>query len=411
MSKKKKSKKLKKAAKSRLAKSEKKLLSASDALLTISVETGKKWHKLFKHSITTSEPILEKQIDMFFDTTEAVSDQLEEGADRFKKLLGIKEDIGDIVQKKISKNKIAKQLASSANKLIAIVDDSGIRDTLEKGAVKIKMEITERLGGKGKKKAKKKSAKKKAGKKKSTAKKSKLVTTKKASKSVKTKTTVAKRRGRPVGSKKKTAAAKKAISSSTKTSTQKATAKRRGRPAGTTNKSTTAKKATTGAKRGPKPGTKRKTTATSKKTTRSVKVKKTATPKKTIRSVKVKKTAPAKKATTGAKRGPKPGAKRKVTATAKKATTASKRGRKPKAGKPGYDDLKKVMGIGAKMEKILNEKGIKTYNQLKSMKVGDLQGIINGAGGYYQSYKPQMWKSEAALAAAGKFDQMKSGRR
>ncbi len=361
MSKKKKSKKLKKAAKAKLAKIDKKLLSASDALLTISVEAGKKWHKLFKHSITVSEPIREKQIDMFFDTTDAVSDQLEEGADRFKKLLGVKEDIGEIVQKKISQNKIAKQLASSASKLIAIVDESGIKDTLEKGAVKIKMEITDRISGKNKKKGKKKTVKKKVSKKKSTAKKStakktKSTTTKKASASVETKTTVEKRRGRPVGSKKKTAAAKKAISSATKNTTKD-----------------TAKKAAT--------ATKPKATAT------------------------------AKKATTSAKRGPKPGAKRKVVATAKKATAAGKRGRKPKAGKPGYDDLKKVMGIGAKMEKMLNEKGIKTYNDLKSVKVSDLQAIINSAGGYYQSYKPQMWKSEAALAAAGKFDQMKSGRR
>ena len=382
MSKKKKSKKLKKAAKAKLAKIDKKLLSASDALLTISVEAGKKWHKLFKHSITVAEPIREKQIDMFFDTTDAITDQLEEGAERFKKLLGIKENIGEIVQKKISQNKITKQLADSANKLIRIVDESGIKDTLEKGAVKIKMEITDKIGGKSKKKAKKKSSKKKADKKNKSSKKIKTVTTKKASASVKTKTTVAKRKGRPVGSKKKTADAKKAISTGANTTTKTVTAKK-----------TTAKKAT--AKRRGRPVGSAKKVAT----------------KKSITVAKSKTKATSQKATTAAKRGPKPGVKRKSTATAKKVTTPAKRGRKSKAGRPGYDDLKKVMGIGAKMEKILNVKGVKTYKDLKTIRVGDLQGIINSAGGYYQSYRPQMWKSEAALAAAGKFDQMKSGRR
>jgi|GEM_PF-1315994 len=386
MSKKKKSKKLKKAAKSRLAKSEKKLLSASDALLTISVETGKKWHKLFKQKITTTEPVLEKQIDMFFDTTDAVRDQLEDGALRFKKMLGVKEDIGDIVQKKISENKVAKQLADSANKWIAIVDESGIKEKLEQGAVKIKMEITKRIGGK--KKKKKKETKKKKNKNKVTLNKKKSKTKEKNSARVKTKTTVSKRAGRPVGSKKKTAAAKKAISSATKSTTEKATATKVTTTKSTTEK-TTAKKATA-KRKGRPPGSTNKVTSTSAK-------------RKTI--------ATAKKATTGAKRGPKPGQKRKTTSTAKKTTVGAKRGRKPKAGRPGFDDLKKVMGIGAKMESILNKKGIKTYNDLKSMAVGDLQEIINGAGGYYQSYKPQMWKSQAALAAAGKFDKMKSGRR
>lgn len=365
MSKKKKSKKLKKAAKARLAKMDKKLLSASDALLTISVEAGKKWHKLFKHSITVAEPIREKQIDMFFDTTDAVRDQLEEGAERFKKILGIKENIGDIVQKNISKNKVTKQLVENANKLVSVVGESGLKDSIEKGAVKIKMEITERLGGKKKNKSKKKSEKKKSSKKKSVAKKVKSAIAKKSKTSAKRKTTAGK--------------------SST---SNKPTAKRRGRPAGSTNtkKATAPKKATaTGAKRGPKPGTKRKVSASAKS---------------------------AASKTTAKRRGrPAGSTKAKKATTAKSRTTGAKRGRKPNPGKPGFDDLKKVMGIGAKMEKILNKEGIKTYRDLQRVGVRKLQGIINDAGGYYQSFKPQMWKAEAALAAAGKFDKMKSGRR
>lgn len=135
----------------------------------------------------------------------------------------------------------------------------------------------------------------------------------------------------------------------------------------------------------------------------------------------VKKKSPAKKSgTTGSRlkkatTGPKPGTKRKTTTAAKKTSTAKttvvKRGRKPSPKKTGLDDLKKVMGIGAKMEKILHRKGIKTYASLSAVGVKQLQAIIDGAGGYYRSYKASMWKSEAALAKAGKFDKMKSGRR
>lgn len=346
MSKKKKSKKLKKAAKANLAKLDKQLLSASDALLTLSIETGKKWHKLFKKSITVSEPIRGKQIDMFFDTTDAVRDQIEESAVRFKKLLGIEENIAEIIQKKINKNKVVKQLAENASKLVSIVNDGELKQSIEQAAVKIKMEITEKR--RGKKKAKKKSDKKKSKEKKTAGTKAKVKTAKKTEKAkVKKTMTKSVKRGPNTGAKRKTTALEKAIAQP---------AKKRGRPAGTTAKIVT----TTGAKRRPKPAAKPTT---------------------------VKKVA------------------------AKSSTTKGKRGRKPKPGRPGFDDLKKVIGIGAKMELILNAKGVKTYKDLKSISVRDLQGIINSAGGYYQSYKPQLWKAEAALAAAGKFDQMKTGRR
>ena len=150
------------------------------------------------------------------------------------------------------------------------------------------------------------------------------------------------------------------------------------------------------------------TSATRKKSVSTVK-KKPANKKNSSTSTRLK------KATAGAKQGPKSGTSSKTTTTVRKTvsqkTTGLKRGRKPSANRAGVDDLKKVMGIGAKMEKILHNKGIKTYAALSSIGVKQLQAIIDGAGGYYRSYKASMWKSEAALAKAGKFDKMKSGRR
>ena len=266
----------------------------SSAVLVLSVKTAKGWEKLFKQKLTNKKPLRENEIDLYFDATDRVRDQIKEGIGKFKK------------------------------------------------GLKIKMELVEES-----KSSKKKSDKKKGKKKKSS--KSKSSSTKKSVSNTKSKN-------------KKSSTIKSATTSETKKKTvstvKKKPASKKGRSEGKS-----LKKATLGAKRGPKPGTKRKATV-----------------------------------------------KGKTTETAKK-TTVVKRGRKPSPKKTGTDDLKKVMGIGAKMEKILHRNGIKTYAALSSVGVKQLQAIIDGAGGYYRSYKASMWKSEAALAKAGKFDKMKSGGR
>ena len=106
--------------------------------------------------------------------------------------------------------------------------------------------------------------------------------------------------------------------------------------------------------------------------------------------------------------GPKPKSK---TTTVAKRKTSVKRGRKPATKSRRGDDLKRIIGIGPKMERILHSNGVKTFAALSAVGVRKLQGIIDGAGGYYRSYRAGMWKSEAALAKDGKFNRMKSGRR
>ncbi len=219
MAKKKSTTKRKEAAKKAAASLDQNILKASEAILTVSMEVGKKWHNLIKQTITVTEPMREKQIDMFFDTTEAVVTQVEEGAEKFKDLLGIEEPIGDIVKKRFNTEKISTKLQKNASKLVSIVASSGLKEKIEQGAVKLKMEVSERFNAvegkvakKAPKKTKGKAKKATSGAAKSTTKKARKVVAKKAApKKAVAKKTVAKKTT-PKKTRTKKVAARKASS-------------------------------------------------------------------------------------------------------------------------------------------------------------------------------------------------------
>ncbi len=70
------------------------------------------------------------------------------------------------------------------------------------------------------------------------------------------------------------------------------------------------------------------------------------------------------------------------------------------------DDLKKIEGIGPKIEGLLNEAGIHTFAQLSSSKVQDLEKVLNDAGPRYKMHDPKTWPKQGELAAAGKWDEL-----
>jgi predicted flap endonuclease-1-like 5' DNA nuclease len=71
------------------------------------------------------------------------------------------------------------------------------------------------------------------------------------------------------------------------------------------------------------------------------------------------------------------------------------------------DDLKKVEGIGPKIEKICNESGIWTFAELASTSVERLNEILEAAGPAFRIAEPDTWPQQAALAAAGSWDELK----
>jgi large subunit ribosomal protein L27 len=71
------------------------------------------------------------------------------------------------------------------------------------------------------------------------------------------------------------------------------------------------------------------------------------------------------------------------------------------------DDLKKIEGIGPKIEQILHEGGITTFAQLAESDADHVKELLTAAGPRYAIHNPATWAKQAALAAAGKWDELK----
>lgn len=84
--------------------------------------------------------------------------------------------------------------------------------------------------------------------------------------------------------------------------------------------------------------------------------------------------------------------------SAKAATPATKQ-KTPKKAKA--DNLKQIEGIGPKIEKILKEKGVKTFEQLAKVKPSFLKDILSEAGSRFKMHDPSSWPQQADLAAKG----------
>jgi large subunit ribosomal protein L27 len=82
---------------------------------------------------------------------------------------------------------------------------------------------------------------------------------------------------------------------------------------------------------------------------------------------------------------------------AKKATTK----------KPKLDDLKIVEGIGPKIETLLKEGGINTWEELANAEVDRLKEILDAAGPRYQIHDPSTWPAQSKFAAEGKWEELK----
>jgi predicted flap endonuclease-1-like 5' DNA nuclease len=72
-----------------------------------------------------------------------------------------------------------------------------------------------------------------------------------------------------------------------------------------------------------------------------------------------------------------------------------------------WDDLKIVEGIGPKIEELLHNAGIKTWEALSETSVDRIKEILDAAGPSYQIHDPGTWPKQAGLAAEGKWDELK----
>lgn len=72
------------------------------------------------------------------------------------------------------------------------------------------------------------------------------------------------------------------------------------------------------------------------------------------------------------------------------------------------DDLKVIEGIGPKIADLLKNAGIFSYAQLASKTLEELQEILDDAGPRFRIARPKNWGEQAELAAAGKWEELKT---
>ena len=72
------------------------------------------------------------------------------------------------------------------------------------------------------------------------------------------------------------------------------------------------------------------------------------------------------------------------------------------------DDLKKIEGIGPKIEQLLNDGGFLTFAQLADGPTDKIQEILTAAGPRYTVHDPGTWSRQAALARDGKWDELQT---
>ncbi len=98
----------------------------------------------------------------------------------------------------------------------------------------------------------------------------------------------------------------------------------------------------------------------------------------------------------------------KSTPSSTKRKTTPKTPAKRRAGAPrNADDLTKIEGIGPKIAGVLQAKNIKSFGQLAAAKPERLRKILAEAGPRYKMHDPSTWPQQAALAKAGKWEQLK----
>lgn len=71
------------------------------------------------------------------------------------------------------------------------------------------------------------------------------------------------------------------------------------------------------------------------------------------------------------------------------------------------DDLKKLEGIGPKIEQILNAAGIQNFDQLAALTPDVIKPLLEEAGNQFKMHDPKSWPYQAELAAKGEWERLK----
>ena len=78
----------------------------------------------------------------------------------------------------------------------------------------------------------------------------------------------------------------------------------------------------------------------------------------------------------------------------------------PNGKKVAQDDLKLIEGIGPKIEGLLQDGGITTWEGLATAELDKVQAILDEAGPRYKIHNPATWAQQARLAADGQWEEL-----
>jgi len=100
-----------------------------------------------------------------------------------------------------------------------------------------------------------------------------------------------------------------------------------------------------------------------------------------------------------------PGTKKAAAPKSTPAPAAPKAQAAPKVA--ASDDFTKIEGIGPKISGLISAAGISTFAELGTTSVDKLKTILAEAGARYASHNPTTWPQQSAMAAEGKWDELK----
>ena len=72
------------------------------------------------------------------------------------------------------------------------------------------------------------------------------------------------------------------------------------------------------------------------------------------------------------------------------------------------DDLTKIEGIGPKIGEALNNAGVTSFARMAGMTSQDIKDILTNSDGTFGNHDSTTWPQQAAMAAEGKWDELKA---
>ena len=114
------------------------LINASIAAINTTVDNGEKWQKLASKLIKKTEKVREQQINMIFDTAEAVKGQFMVGADRMKDLVGYDQEMLEKAKDMATNNPVSRKVVEIIEDITEKVSENPMVQKAEKATEDIK---------------------------------------------------------------------------------------------------------------------------------------------------------------------------------------------------------------------------------------------------------------------------------